>query len=163
MRHVIVLMISAICAACVAAPNAVISRVENQVVREKPGTRSEISHGSLIVDGVRLPDTFRQVVADGVEYVFLKRIHLWGQDGYFPTRRIVEFTTSDSPVTESELARGWYDGDSLRPGTPKSWIYVRWEHGARFVAPSAIGALVRAESLEDIERFVDEGLHPTEK
>ena len=163
MKFFFFLLVSTACISCLAVAAEDTPRVENPVTLEKAGSRSQIAHGSLIIDGVRVPETFKQVVVDGAEYVFLQRINRWGEDGYFPTQRIVKLATSDKPVSAGELARGWYDGNRLRPGTPKPWVFVRWAYGAQIVAPASLAALVRAESIEDIDRFVDEGPYPTEE
>lgn len=162
MRFYLLPLVLSICIVAIPANAAETPRVNNPVVLEKPGSRSEIAHGSLIIDGVRVPETFGQVVVDGAEYEFRQRVNRWGEDGYFPSRRTVSFAVSDKPVSKSELARGWYDGDRLRSGTPKSWVFVRWAYGAHFVAPSSLAALVKTEAIENIDRFVGEEPFPTE-
>lgn len=119
------------------------------------GTKSEGSSGYLVINGVRIPDCFFTVVADGKVYTFKTKSMLWGEDGYFPDHNILSgsvYPSADKKISDTDLAAGWSEVSERCQNVPDGWIFVIWENGRAAVSPDKIDQLVKAKSIRQIQR-----------
>lgn len=125
-----------------------------ETVATNPGTRSEGTSYYLTFRGARIPDVFEVLWADGAWYSFVTKSVLWGEDGYKPGKADLPPPGRAGRFSGDDAAKGWYESDRLKEGTPAHWCYA--ERGAlkACIDPERLADFVEAHSLSPIPRFM---------
>lgn len=126
--------------------------LDHSITYRSKGTRSEARDGHLSYKGSTIPDLFTFIRDSKAEYRFYIRKNMWGNGGYFPVESSGKEKSSENTASDSELERGWYEGEKRLSNTPSTWIYVEWENGHAYTAPESIESMAKALNLQKIQR-----------
>lgn len=126
--------------------------VENKIVYEQKGTRSQKISGFLYVNHKIISDVFRLVHVQGKTYEFCQSLNPWGNEGYLPSEKKLDIASTMDKISTTDMQKGWYLGDKSFNGTPDDWLYLKWEANSAFVSPDKIESFVLELNLTPISR-----------
>lgn len=127
----------------------------NEIKYSNKGSRSEGRSWYLKINGKAIPDCFTMVAAEGKVYSFRSKNTTWGDDGYIPADGDSEELYrpgGNEKLSDSDISRGWREGDFRYSNTPAHWIFVKWNGGSASVSVEKIDELIRVKSIKTIQR-----------
>jgi hypothetical protein len=130
--------------------------VENKIIYEQKGTRSQKINGYLYVNRTLLPDVFQTVNFRGKTYEFCQSVNPWGNEGYLPAGIKQNVASAKEKISPRDLQKGWYLGNKLLSETPADWLYVTWEGNGAFVSASKIDSFIEESQLPYIRKSQSE-------
>jgi hypothetical protein len=127
--------------------------INYDIKKSNAGSKSEGRDHVLVINGKIVPDVFDLVYAAGVLYEFKVRTQVWGDGGYIRNEEAREpYGSSNSSISDKDWELGWYEGNKLKEGTPRSWVYITRDSDSYFVSPDEIYRLVRYKAWSFRER-----------
>ncbi len=128
--------------ACMNRTTATTTHINHHQTYTAKGTRSEASHGHLVVNERELPWIFNKIAHNGVSYSMHYKKHAWGADGYQRDTLPFKPQVTSKTITKEQLNRGYYINNKRLKQTPTNWIFVQWQKSA-FVHPNKIDYLIK--------------------
>lgn len=121
----------------------------------KKGSRSETKNGFIYFGKYKMPDKFTFVQSRESSFCFSYNTKRLYDVGYFSCDKVV-IRKNETVIDENEVLKGWYLGSTEKKGTPKCWIYIRWNGGSAFVNPDKaedIFSMPPFSLIYDLNRF----------
>ena len=129
--------------------------INYDIKKTNAGSKSEGRDHLLVINNKIVPDVFDLVYAVEVLYEFTVKEQIWGDGGYKRNENgNVPYGSNNNQLSEKDWELGWYEGNKLKSGTPRSWVYVVRGGDKYFVSPDEIYRLVKYKAWSFRERDV---------